>query len=192
MLDELEADSNELAARLQADAARRLVWKGGQSPALNWDGRFGCPARGPITSGFGYRMHPILGYRKFHSGLDIGAGFGAPVYAAANGEILEAGFYRGYGRCIIISHGGGLPRSTVISPPPASGRDNLCPGGRISETSAYRPRYRAAPSLRGAPGRGPGKPGPLDKPLSGTYRFTRRAPWASPPNSSVFTAADSP
>jgi murein DD-endopeptidase MepM/ murein hydrolase activator NlpD len=53
-------------------------------------------------------MHPILGYRRFHCGLDIGAGHGAPVRAAAGGEIFEAGFYRGYGKCIIILHGGGL------------------------------------------------------------------------------------
>jgi len=51
---------------------------------------------------------PVLGYPRLHCGLDIGAGYGAPVRAAAAGRIFLAGFYRGYGRCIIIRHSGDL------------------------------------------------------------------------------------
>src|SRR5206468_6427987 len=101
-LDELEEDSSNIATRLQAEEQRRQgrVRDAGGA-LLQGGGIFARPAEGPLTSGFGYRMHPILGYRRFHSGLDIGAGMGAPVYAAAAGEIFESGFYRGYGRCII-------------------------------------------------------------------------------------------
>lgn len=105
MLDELERDSNDIQSQLQALSARGPS-AGGPLPA--WGGSFLRPAAGRITSGFGYRMHPILGYPRLHCGLDIGAGYGAPVRAAAAGRIFLAGFYRGYGRCIIIRHSGDL------------------------------------------------------------------------------------
>jgi murein DD-endopeptidase MepM/ murein hydrolase activator NlpD len=83
-------------------------------------------------------MHPILGYRRFHCGIDIGAGHGAPVYAAAEGEIFEAGFYRGYGRCIIILHGGGISTlyghlsATLVRPGQRVKRGQLI--GRVGST----------------------------------------------------------
>jgi murein DD-endopeptidase MepM/ murein hydrolase activator NlpD len=104
MLDELERDSNDIASQLQQ--AARGSSMGGPLPA--WGGPFVRPAAGRITSGFGYRIHPVLGYPRLHCGLDIGAGYGAPVRAAAAGRIFLAGFYRGYGRCIIIRHSGDL------------------------------------------------------------------------------------
>lgn len=65
------------------------------------------PVQGPITSPFGYRIHPVTGSARFHSGLDIGVGYGVPVLAADNGVVLEAGWIGGYGNCVIIDHGGG-------------------------------------------------------------------------------------
>lgn len=62
-----------------------------------------------ITSGYGIREHPIQGIIKSHSGIDIGnAGFGAPVIAAADGVVTMAGYYGGYGNCVIINHGNGI------------------------------------------------------------------------------------
>ncbi len=60
----------------------------------------------PITSGFGWRTHPITGSRRFHSGVDIGAPMGAPVVAAASGMIITAGRLGGYGNAIVIQHNG--------------------------------------------------------------------------------------
>lgn len=62
-----------------------------------------------ITSAYGVREHPIQGVIKQHTGIDIGnAGFGAPVIAATDGVVTMAGYYGGYGNCVIISHGSGV------------------------------------------------------------------------------------
>ncbi len=59
-----------------------------------------------ITSGFGYRRHPVLGRRMFHSGLDYGAPPGTPIPAAGDGTIVKIGRYGGYGNYIRIKHDG--------------------------------------------------------------------------------------
>lgn len=61
-----------------------------------------------ITSGFGMRMHPILGYSKMHKGVDFGATVGTPIFAAGNGVVEEIGFKGGYGRYVRIRHNGQL------------------------------------------------------------------------------------
>lgn len=61
-----------------------------------------------ITSGFGMRIHPLLGYSKMHKGTDFGAPTGAPIFAAGAGTIDEIGFKGGYGRYIRIRHSGNL------------------------------------------------------------------------------------
>ena len=62
-----------------------------------------------ITSGYGMREHPIQGIIKKHTGIDIAnAGFGAPIIAAADGIVTMAGYYGGYGNCVIINHGNGI------------------------------------------------------------------------------------
>jgi murein DD-endopeptidase MepM/ murein hydrolase activator NlpD len=64
------------------------------------------PLRGKfkITSGFGYRTHPILKRRILHTGTDFGAKTGTPIYAAGDGIVLSAGRYGGYGNYIKIKH----------------------------------------------------------------------------------------
>ena len=57
-----------------------------------------------LSSGFGNRVHPILGYTKLHKGLDFAAKKGTPIYAAGNGRIERANTYGGYGRYIRIKH----------------------------------------------------------------------------------------
>jgi len=69
---------------------------------------FVMPARGPVTSYFGMRYHPILHFTRFHAGIDIGAGWGTPVVAAGDGQVAAAGWSGGYGREVQIAHGGGL------------------------------------------------------------------------------------
>ena len=69
---------------------------------------FRFPADGPISSPFGERMHPIFHDMRMHTGIDIGAGYGSPVRAAAAGAVVVAGYVSGYGTAIVIDHGGGL------------------------------------------------------------------------------------
>jgi hypothetical protein len=69
---------------------------------------FIMPAQGPVTSYFGYRYHPILHFTRFHAGIDIGAGWGSPIVAAADGQVAAAGWAGGYGREVQIAHGGGI------------------------------------------------------------------------------------
>ena len=57
-----------------------------------------------ITSGFGMRMHPILGYSLMHKGVDFGAPIGTPIYAAGDGVIQQIGPFSGYGNYIRIKH----------------------------------------------------------------------------------------
>jgi len=59
-----------------------------------------------ITSGFGMRMHPILGFTKMHTGIDFGAPIGTPVFAAGDGVVKEARWAGGYGRWLQIQHNG--------------------------------------------------------------------------------------
>ena len=66
------------------------------------------PVDAEITSGFGYRMHPILGYQKFHSGIDFGADSGSTIRAAAAGVVIYAQWYGGYGNAVIVDHGSGI------------------------------------------------------------------------------------
>lgn len=76
-----------------------------------WRGKFIRPCAGPITSGYGSRVHPIYKIRHFHTGVDISAPHGSPIYAAGDGQVVHAARWGGYGNCVIIDHGGGV--STV-------------------------------------------------------------------------------
>lgn len=60
-----------------------------------------------ISSGFGNRMHPILGYTKLHKGTDFAAPTGTPIYAAGNGVVERAGPFSNYGNYIKIRHANG-------------------------------------------------------------------------------------
>lgn len=87
------------AARLAADR-NQIITSG--------SGQFSYPVSASITSSFGTRVHPILGYRRFHAGIDFGASHGSTIRAADSGTVIFSGWYGGYGRSVIISHGGGL------------------------------------------------------------------------------------
>ena len=73
----------------------------------NSTGKFAWPADGPITSPFGWRIHPILHVRKFHEGVDIGAPYGAPIRAADKGLVISTGWMKAYGQAVVVDNGGG-------------------------------------------------------------------------------------
>ncbi len=66
------------------------------------------PINGTVTSPYGYRVHPVYGTRKLHTGLDIGAPRGTPIAATTNGVVIFAGYRGGYGQTVIVDHGDGL------------------------------------------------------------------------------------
>lgn len=87
----------ELKERLE------LVYKGGIMLYPLEGGQY------PLTSGFGKRTDPISGKPNvMHNGIDIGAPRGTNVLAAADGVVLVAGWYGGYGNCVVIDHGDGI------------------------------------------------------------------------------------
>lgn len=72
-------------------------------------GRLLTPVPGaPVTSPFGYRVHPIYGTSRLHTGIDYGADTGVAIRASADGVVVSAGWYGGYGNATIIDHGGGI------------------------------------------------------------------------------------
>lgn len=94
---------------LQADAAaleQELAARGseGERPS----GPLARPVPGPVSSGFGYRVHPIFGTRRMHTGWDMSAGSGSAISAAGDGVVVSAGVRGGYGNAVVIDHGGGL------------------------------------------------------------------------------------
>jgi len=71
-------------------------------------GSMGWPVSGYITSPFGYRFHPVLGYRRMHTGIDIGASYGRAIKASDGGTVIHSGWCGGYGYTVIIDHGKGM------------------------------------------------------------------------------------
>lgn len=61
-----------------------------------------------VTSSFGMRFHPLLGFTRMHKGIDIGTPWGTPVHAPADGTIVYAGRAGGYGNLIKMAHGGNI------------------------------------------------------------------------------------
>lgn len=104
--DELMAASrkieNMLNGRKSQMGSPSVAYTGGGGGGMVW------PLSGPITSEFGWRIHPIYGTQKFHSGLDIGGDYGLPIVAAASGVVSDACWISGYGNTVIIDHGGGI------------------------------------------------------------------------------------
>ncbi len=94
---------------------RLLKWtSGGQSQFFEASGvgeRRGAmtqPVVGHQTSGFGLRRHPLLGFTRFHKGIDFGAAYGAPIVAASAGIVSYSGWHGGHGNYVMIQHGGGI------------------------------------------------------------------------------------
>lgn len=66
------------------------------------------PVAGYLSSGFGMRFHPILGYSRMHAGVDFAAPRGAPIYAVSDGVIAYSGWHGGHGNYVKINHDNGL------------------------------------------------------------------------------------
>lgn len=60
------------------------------------------------TSGFGWRLHPLLGYSRLHQGTDYGAAYGTPIRAVSDGIVTLAGWHGGHGQMVKLAHAGGI------------------------------------------------------------------------------------
>ncbi len=116
MASKLSAEETALFNQLKAieaeeQALQRQIISGGSHSATSsyGGGKLAYPSGyTTITSPYGYRIHPIYGVRKLHTGIDFGAPMGAAVYAAESGKVIMASYYGGYGNTVIIDHGGGM------------------------------------------------------------------------------------
>jgi len=88
-------------ARKERDAEKKKIIAS-QKGKFAWP----LPEKFRISSNFGYRIHPISGKKKLHTGTDIAAPKGTKVMAAGNGEVIVAKYYGGYGNTVIIDHNG--------------------------------------------------------------------------------------
>jgi len=102
---ELEEESARVAAELRAAAVRKPPGSGAPIPPVSSGAYFTMPVSGHKTSNFGMRFHPLFHYWRLHSGMDIGAGMGSPIVAAADGEVVRAGYSGGSGNYTCIHHG---------------------------------------------------------------------------------------
>jgi murein DD-endopeptidase MepM/ murein hydrolase activator NlpD len=71
-------------------------------------GAMGMPVAGRVTSSYGKRVHPIMGFLRMHKGTDIGAPYGTPIHAMMDGVVKFAGRSGGYGNFIKLAHSGGI------------------------------------------------------------------------------------
>ena len=66
------------------------------------------PVMGTLSSGFGYREHPVEGEERFHYGIDIAASTGTPIGCFADGTVTAVGDSSSYGKYLIVAHSGGF------------------------------------------------------------------------------------
>jgi murein DD-endopeptidase MepM/ murein hydrolase activator NlpD len=104
----------------QAAGARLQLMSWVQGGRPNWfeasgvgreNGQLQRPVPGSVSSDFGARRHPILGYTRMHRGIDFRAGYGTPILAATDGVVTRAGWAGGYGQQVRLAHAGGLSTS---------------------------------------------------------------------------------
>lgn len=100
--EQLERDSRQIETMI-----RRMLANRRKAPRMG-TGRFMLPVNGTLNSNFGPRRHPIHGVVKPHRGVDFAAPHGTPIRAADAGVVLYVGWYGGYGKIVMIDHGGDL------------------------------------------------------------------------------------
>lgn len=102
----LEVEQDRIRDAIRTEAAKAAA-AGTEQPEVSSSG-WVRPVPGAVTSGFGPRLHPILGYYRMHTGWDMSAGTGTPIASATAGTVILAGWFGGYGNTVVVDHGGGL------------------------------------------------------------------------------------
>lgn len=106
---QLERDSQAIGVLIQKKVAQaQAKANSAKGIIIRGTGILAYPTDAPTSSAFGWRVHPILGYSRFHTGLDFAATYGSTIRAADSGTVIFAGWYGGYGKAVIIDHGKGI------------------------------------------------------------------------------------
>ncbi|RCK69442.1 hypothetical protein DT076_11210 [Desertihabitans brevis] len=100
-----EAQQKSSSSKKSSPSKKSAPKKSAPKKSANEDTSFIMPVSGPITSKYGMRLHPVLGYWKLHDGTDFGAGCGTPIKAPYDGRVSERYFNAGYGNRLLIDHG---------------------------------------------------------------------------------------
>lgn len=111
---QLEKDSQSIAILINQKVAEQQAAiaaakaRSQQRDFVRGSGIMALPSDGYISSPYGWRSHPLLGYRRLHTGMDFAAGYGSTIRAADSGTVIYSGWYGGYGKTVIINHGKGI------------------------------------------------------------------------------------
>lgn len=108
---ELEEHTHELEQEVQQMIRayqRRNRTNSSGSRTAHSTGVFRWPVNGTITSDFGWRVHPVYGTSRYHTGIDIGVPYGRAIKAADGGTVIYSGWCGGYGYTVMIDHGKGI------------------------------------------------------------------------------------
>ncbi len=96
---------NDFAKKIESDIVKRQINTGPYSGGImEWP----VPVYKKISDYYGYRIHPVFKVKKLHTGIDISANHGERVVAASAGTVIYSGTLGGYGKTIMIDHGGGI------------------------------------------------------------------------------------
>ncbi len=106
--DEISHIEGEIAALAREEEWIKELIRLEQFGEGNAPGVLFRPVPGGVSSGFGYRIHPIYGDSRLHTGWDMNAGCNEQIRAAGEGRVIFSGWRGGYGNAIIIDHGGGM------------------------------------------------------------------------------------
>lgn len=97
-----------LAAQQQAQQQTGNTSQSGNANVSNTSSTYLWPSyTSTVTSYYGYRIHPVYGYYKFHAGVDIGASGGSSIWAASDGTVITSTYNSGYGNYVVIRHDDG-------------------------------------------------------------------------------------
>ncbi|MDR7856556.1 peptidoglycan DD-metalloendopeptidase family protein [Tissierella sp.] len=100
-VDKLNEYAKEIESKIVQLQKKTGPYSGGK---MEWP----VPGYSRISSPYGYRNHPILKTKKFHTGIDIPSPTGTTIVSGAAGEVIYSGTLGGYGKTIMIDHGGGI------------------------------------------------------------------------------------